>query len=174
MLVLDCLDVLSPLYLFDYLQHKAPFSQAGNKCFLMQLRGLGLWRLDKRLEPSPLTGTERLRAEHIYSLKPAASPSPSSVEEQTDTIQPPRPTPPGFPTHRCYYFYTQFNLGNISQETCGRIPHFRRAFRTLRGKLGLGEVNWGCGADYSFKKILDKNAPSSSWCSRSFFGMTGG
>lgn len=36
-LVLDCLDVLSLLYLFDYLQHKAPFNQAGNKCFLMQL-----------------------------------------------------------------------------------------------------------------------------------------
>lgn len=30
-----------PLYLFDYLQHKAPFNQAGNKCFLMRLRGLG-------------------------------------------------------------------------------------------------------------------------------------
>lgn len=59
---MDCLDVLFPLYLFDYLLHKAPFRQAGNKCFLMQLRGLGLWRLDKRPEPEPLTGTERLRA----------------------------------------------------------------------------------------------------------------
>lgn len=89
-----------------------------------------------------------------------------AVEELTDMMQqalsppwpPPRLTPPDSPTHQCYYFYTQFNLGNISQETCGRIPHFRRAFRTLRGKLGLGEVNWGRGADYSFNKILDKNA----------------
>lgn len=61
-LVLDCLDVLSPLYLFDYLQHKAPFNQAGNKCFLMRLRGLRLWRLDKRPEPMALADPETLRA----------------------------------------------------------------------------------------------------------------
>lgn len=82
----------------------------------------------------------------------AVSLSPSSVgmiQRALSPLWPPRQlTPPDFPTHQCYYFYTQFNLGNISQETSGRIPHFRRAFRSLRGKLDLGEVNWGCGADY--------------------------
>lgn len=84
----------------------------------------------------------------------AVSLSPSSVEELTKQRAPSllwplqRLNPPDFPTYQCYYFYTQFNLGNISQETCGRIPHFRWAFRTFRGKLALGEVNWGRGEDY--------------------------
>ena len=50
-LVLGLFGCPIPLYLFDYLQHKAPFNQTGNKCFLMCLWVPELQRRDREREP---------------------------------------------------------------------------------------------------------------------------